>query len=101
MAELAPARIPRDSSGCQHDTPMYVTYFSQIPLILATRFTQKSRSPTLQCPESTKISIEYSKTTGLQNTRSKPISNSYSTGPQPHLRSARACKSPTLESTER
>src|SRR5439155_18865669 len=28
----------------QHDSPLYVTYFSQIPLILATRFTQKSRS---------------------------------------------------------
>src|SRR2546428_14106356 len=28
----------------QHDSPYYVTYFSQIPLIVATRFTQKSRS---------------------------------------------------------
>src|SRR5947199_4959904 len=52
------------------------------------------------CPESTKTSIEYSKTTGSQNTRSRPTSNSYSTDPQPPSRSARACKSPTRGSTE-
>src|SRR5437899_6945178 len=74
-------QVSQDTVGCRVDAPLYVTYFSQIPLILATRFTQKSRSPTLQCPESTKISIEYSKTTGLQSMRSKPISNSSSTDP--------------------
>jgi sugar-specific transcriptional regulator TrmB len=34
--------------GCRIDAPVYVTFFMRIPLILATRFTQKSRSPAPQ-----------------------------------------------------
>jgi len=57
-------RVSLDTVGCRVDAQVYVTFFMIIPLILATRFTQKSRSPTTQCPELTKTSIEYSRTTG-------------------------------------
>src|SRR2546425_7070394 len=93
-------RVSLDTVGCRVDAPLYVTYFSQIPLILATRFTQKGRSSSATCPESTRIYIEYSKTTGLQTMRSKPILNSYSTDPPHRSGLARAYRSPTRESTE-
>src|SRR6266852_3747706 len=94
-------RVSLDTVGCRVDAPVYVTFFMIIPLIPATGFTQKSRSPPPTCPGSTRTSTAYSKTTGLQNMRSRHFSNSCSTDPQPHSRLAKAYKSPTHESTER